>query len=200
MDIDELLIILEKNRSKLTKLEDDFYQKIKGRIAELEDLKKDADDDEISRIDDEIRTIKRIQRKIFETRTSKIIRAAWAKVCGESVGSENLTGIERNLFENLVKIISDFRDVLMGEGKTGIETEGETRKGREGGGENAEELGKPGSGFEVVRIKMNVGKFEGVDGKTYKLSREDVVTLPTLNAKALIKADAAEAISWRDER
>ena len=71
MDIDELLIILEKNRSKLTKLEDDFYQKVKTRIVELEELRKEANDDEISRIDDEIRTIRRIQRRIFEARTSK---------------------------------------------------------------------------------------------------------------------------------
>jgi len=34
----------------------------------------------------------------------------------------------------------------------------------------------------------------GVDGKTYKLRREDVVVLPELNAKALIKDGVAEEI------
>ena len=190
MDIDELLIVLEKNRSKLTKLEDDFYQKIRKRISELEELRKGADDNEISRIDDEIRTIKRIQRRIFETRTSKIIRAAWAKVCGESVNVENLTSAEKNLLVKLIELISEFRDSISGEEKNQTEIKREVDEGKE--------VSNPD--FELVRIKTNIGKIEGVDGKTYKLSREDVVTLPKLNAKALIKADAAEPIKWRDER
>ncbi len=192
MDIDELLIVLEKNRSKLTKLEDDFYQQIQRRISELEESRKDADDYEISRIDDEIRTIKRIQRKIFETRTSKIIRAAWAKVCGEAVSVENLTTAERNLLVKLTELISEFRDSITGETTTDT-TETERQKNQKGDNEIPYD-------FELVRVKTNVGKFEGVDGKTYKLSREDVVTLPKLNAKALIKADAAEPISWGDDK
>ncbi len=189
MDIDELLIVLEKNRSKLTKLDDDFYQQIRKRILELEESRKDADDYEISRIDDEIRTIKRIQKKIFEARTSKIIRAAWAKVCGEAVSVENLTTAERNLLVKLTELISEFRDTITGEATA------ETENSKNQADENPDEVSHD---FELVRVKTNIGKFEGVDGKTYKLSREDVVTLPKLNAKALIKADAAEPISWGD--
>jgi DNA replication factor GINS len=181
MDIDELLVILEKNRTKLTKLDDDFYQQIRKRILELEELRKDAVEEEISRIDDEIRTIKRIQRKIFETRTSKIIRAAWAKVCGESVSVENLTNAEKNLLFKLTDLISEFRDSIM-ESKF-----------------EAEKTEEKSNNIELLRIKTNIGKLES-DGKTYKLSREDVVTLPKLSAKALIKADAAESIEWRDKR
>jgi DNA replication factor GINS len=191
MDIDELLIVLEKNRSKLTKLEDDFYQQIRKRISELEKLRREADDYEASRIDDEIRTIKRIQRKIFETRTSKIIRAAWAKVCGEAVSVENLTSAERDLLTKLTDLISEFRDVLTGE----VSPEGENTNAQANEG-----YGKNSRDYELIRVKTNIGKFEGVDGKTYKLSREDVVTLPKLNAKALIKADAAEPITWGDEQ
>ncbi|RLI78816.1 hypothetical protein DRP07_10685 [Archaeoglobales archaeon] len=189
MDIDELLIILEKNRSKLTKLEDDFYGQIQKRISELEDSRKDADDYEISRIDDEIRTIKRIQRRIFEARTSKIIRAAWAKVCGEAVNVENLTTAEKDLLTKLTNLISEFRDAMTEK----VNTEIENAKNQ-----TNEDLSETSQDFELVRVKTNIGKFEGVDGKTYKLSREDVVTLPKLNAKALIKADAAEPISWGD--
>jgi len=189
MDIDELLIILEKNRSKLTKLEDDFYGQIQKRISELEDSRKDADDYEISRIDDEIRTIKRIQRRIFEARTSKIIRAAWAKVCGEAVNVENLTTAEKDLLTKLTNLISEFRDAMTEK----VNTEIENAKNQ-----TNEDLSETSQDFELVRVKTNMGKFEGVDGKTYKLSREDVVTLPKLNAKALIKADAAEPISWGD--
>ncbi|MBO8182064.1 MAG: hypothetical protein H0Z28_04625 [Archaeoglobus sp.] len=193
MDIDELLIVLEKNRSKLTKLEDDFYQNIRRKILELEELRKDADDDEVSRIDDEIRTIKRIQRKIFETRTSKIIRAAWAKVCGEAVNVENLTTAEKNLLMKLTELISEFRDSITGE-VAAENTKNQTAKVIN------EVINEASKDFELVRVKTNIGKFEGVDGKTYKLSREDVVTLPKLNAKALIKADAAEPIDWGDSK
>jgi DNA replication factor GINS len=181
MDIDELLVILEKNRTKLTKLDDDFYQQIRKRILELEELRNDAAEEEISRIDDEIRTIRRIQRKIFETRTSKIIRIAWAKVCGESVGVENLTNAEKNLLFKLTNLISEFRDSIM-EGKF-----------------EAEKPEQELHNAELLRIKTNVGRVE-INGKTYKLSKEDVVTLPKSDARALIKADAAEPIDWRNKR
>jgi DNA replication factor GINS len=179
MDIDELLIILEKNRNRLTKLEDDFYEKIQEKISELENLRKEADDYEISRIDDNIRTIRRIHRKIFETRTSKIIRAAWAAVCGEGGSVENLTSVERNLYAKLVETLSDYRDAVISGMKKAVDEK---------------HIEKDLPEYVLVRVKTDIEEFEGIDGKTYKLSREEVVTLPKLNAKALIKADAVEPI------
>ena len=175
MDIDELLTILEKSKSgKLQKIDENLYDKIKEKIAELEERKKNASsEDEIIRLEDEIRTLKRIQRRIFEIRTSKIIKMAWAKVCETETDEEfdNMTSAEKSLFKKLVEILENFKRLILEH----VKREEEVK-------------------YMLVRIKKDIPEFVGVDGKTYKLRREDVVVLPELNAKALIKDGIAEEI------
>ncbi|MDI9610863.1 MAG: hypothetical protein QXQ38_01550 [Archaeoglobaceae archaeon] len=163
--IEELLTIIEKNRSQLAKIDEDLYERIRKRIEELETLKEDNE-----RVEDEIRALKRLQKKIFELRTGKIINAAWAEVCGQEVGlnEENMSSLEREFFRTLVEVITEFRRKVF-EKKT-------------------EKLEKV-----LVRIKKDV-EILGVDGKRYKLRREDVATLPAENAEVLIKSGVAERI------
>ncbi len=180
MDIEELLIIVEKSRgSKIQKIDPDFYEMLRNRIKELEELRKESE--EVERIDDEIRTIRKIQRRIFEARVSKIVRAAWAEVCETESGiegMENLIDRERELFRKIVEVLRDFRKWVF---------EGESFK------EGRDEAGGERKTF-VVRVKQDIPEFEGVDGKTYKLRKGDVVTLPSLNANVLVKSDAVEVI------
>ncbi|HIP62725.1 MAG TPA: hypothetical protein EYH04_01150 [Archaeoglobus profundus] len=180
MDINELLAILEKSKQgKLLKISEDFYDRIKDRIKELEELKKSAkSDDELIKIEDEIRTLKRIQRRIFELRTSRIIRAAWAKVCETDTGEEleNMIELEKILFRKLVELLEKFKRLILERREEKVEEE------------VVEE------GYIMVRIKKDIPEFEGVDGKIYKLRKEDVVLLPALNAKALIKNGVAEEV------
>ncbi len=182
MDIEELMILIEKSRKALVVIEESLFEDLKERISELEVLKKSADsDEEIQRIDDELRTLRRIQRKLFEERTGKIIRAAWAEVCGTVSGIEgleNLTTREKLFYRELVDLISSFRDEVI----FGIGAEKE----------ESEEI-EDAEGYRVVRLLDSV-EFEGIDGKTYKLRREDVVALPSLNANALIKGGIAEVV------
>jgi DNA replication factor GINS len=183
MDMDELLLILEKCKAgKLQKINDNLYANLKERIKELEEMRKTADENEILRIEDEIRTLKRIQKKIFEARTGKIVRAAWAEICGASVSGdlENMIEKEKELFRKLVDVIKEFK-------KWVEESKEEVKEGRKGE-------------YMLIRIKSDIPEFQGVDGKTYKLRREDVITLPTLNAKALIKGGVAEEITVKDVR
>ncbi len=176
MNIDELLLLIEKNRMQLSKIDDELYTKIRERIAELEELKRSAGDSDFFRFEDEIRTLRRIQRKIFELRTGKIISAAWAEVCGQQVGSdvENMCIHERYFFKRLMDVIKEFK-------KTVFEGEGGKREDR-----------------VLVRIKKDV-EIQGSDGKTYKLRREDMVTLPQLNADALVKGGVAERIEVKED-
>ena len=180
MDINELLLILEKSKQgKLLKISEDFYDRIKDRIKELEELKKNAkSDDELIKIEDEIRTLKRIQRRIFELRTSRIIWAAWAKVCETDTEEEleNMIELEKTLFRKLVELLEKFKRLILERREEKVEEE------------VVEE------GYIMVRIKKDIPEFEGVDGKIYKLRREDVVLLPALNAKALIKSGVAEEV------
>ncbi|OYT34587.1 hypothetical protein B6U96_12635 [Archaeoglobales archaeon ex4484_92] len=170
MNIDDLILIIEKNKLSLSKIDDDFYEKMRERIEELELKRKSGDETEFLRVDDELRALKRIQKKIFEVRTGRIINAAWAEVCGQFIGDdvENMISEERDFFKKLIDIITEFK-IRMLEGR---------REKRE---------------LVLVRLKRNV-EIQGVDGKKYKLRREDIVTLPPPNADTLIKAGFAEKI------
>ncbi len=175
MNIDELLLLVEKNRLQLSKIDDELYERIRRRICELEELKTSASETEILRFEDEIRALKRLQRKIFEMRTGRIVNAAWAEVCGQPVGNdvENMCTHERAFFKKLLDVIKEFKKSVL---------EGEVKK---------EER------RVLVRIKKDI-EIQGSDGKTYKLRREDVVTLPQLNADALIKSGFAEKIEVKE--
>ncbi|MEM4472997.1 MAG: hypothetical protein QXR27_03195 [Archaeoglobaceae archaeon] len=163
--IEEFLILIDKNRSQLSKIDEDFYEKVRKRIEELEEKRKEDE-----RVEDEIRTLKRLQKKLFELRTGKIINAAWAEVCGQEVSfnEENLIEAEKIFFRKLIELIESFRREVFEEKKVKISR-------------------------VLVRIKKDV-EILGIDGKRYKLRKEDVATLPAENAEVLIKSGMAEKI------
>ncbi|MEM1593865.1 MAG: hypothetical protein QXN27_04270 [Archaeoglobaceae archaeon] len=162
--IEELLILVDKNKSQITKINEDLYERVRKRIEELEKIKEDE------RVLDELKTIKRLQKRLFELRTGKIINAAWAEVCGQEISfnEDDLTSLERNFFKKLVELISEFRREVFEERRTCIDR-------------------------VLVRMKKDV-EILGVDGKRYKLRREDVATLPSENAEVLIKSGVAERV------
>jgi len=66
--------------------------------------------------------------------------------------------------------------------------DGDVPTGRADGGN------PPEAERETVRITQDVGEIFGVDERTYTLESEDVVTLPEVNAGALVERDAAEKL------
>lgn len=163
--LEELIVLVDKNKSQITKIDENLYEKIRKRIEELEKMK-----EEDERVLDELRTIKRMQKKLFELRTGKIINAAWAKVCEQEISfrEDDLTSAERNFFKKLVELIGEFKREVFEDRRVCVER-------------------------VLVRIKKDV-EILGVDGKRYKLRREDVATLPAENAEVLIKSGMAEKI------
>ncbi len=179
MNVDELLILLEKNREGIQKIDEDLFQQISSRIEELMEMRKKADDAEFEKIDEELRTLRRIQKRIFELRTIKIINIAWAEVCETESGiegKENMISAEREFYSSLLNLLKDYRETIL-RAKPSQDKEVEEKPER-----------------ILVRIKQDIPEFEGVDGKTYKLRKEDVVLIPSLNANALIKSGIAEKI------
>jgi len=47
---------------------------------------------------------------------------------------------------------------------------------------------------ETIRVTRDVGEIVGIDERVYELASEDVVTLPTANAKPLVDRNAAERL------
>lgn len=180
MNVDDLLILVERSREKIEKIDEDFYLRLKERIRELEKLKREADDEEYIKIDEELRTLRRIQKRIFELRTYKIVQLVWAEICETDSGiegKENLIDVERELYRKLKELLAEYRHSIF-EGISVVEDHMPVT-------ENERIL---------IRVKQDVPEFEGVDGKTYKLRREDVVLIPALNANALINSGIAEKI------
>jgi len=168
--IEELLLLIDKNRSQISKMDEDLYEKVRKRIEELEEKRKEDE-----RFEDEIKTLKRLQKKLFELRTGKIINAAWAEVCGQEISfsEENLIESERIFFRKLVELIDSFRREVFEEKRSKPER-------------------------VLVRIKKDI-EILGIDGKRYKLRREDVATLPLENAEVLIKGGIAEKVEVREQ-
>ncbi|WP_456328126.1 hypothetical protein [Archaeoglobus sp.] len=170
MDIDEIIAVWESCRNgEFKKIPEDFYETIQSMIEDREKKKAYADEDEYYRLEDEIRTLKRIRKDVFEARVNRILKMAWMSMCGCRVDEDSMIEAERDLYRRIVEILEKFKSLIFG-------------KRRE------EKV--------LVRVKRDV-EFEGVDGRIYKLKREDVVLLPKLNAKALIEGGLAEEIEFK---
>ncbi len=170
MDIDEVIEIWERCRSgEFKKIPDDFYDVLQEMIEEREKIKNNVDEEEYFKIEDEIRTLRRIRREVFEARLNRILKMAWMNVCGCKVDEDSMMEVERDLFRRIVEILETFKSKIFG-----------GRRERK----------------VLVRVKRDV-EFEGVDGRSYRLKREDVVLLPEENAKALIEGGFAEKVSCK---
>ena len=67
-------------------------------------------------------------------------------------------------------------------------TEGRDRTGTGTGNESGT------TDRETIRVTRDVGEIVGIDERVYELASEDVVTLPTANAKPLVDRNAAERL------
>jgi DNA replication factor GINS len=175
MDIEEILAIWEScKEGKFQKIPEDFYERIDEMIKEREKKKSEVDEVEYLKIEDEIRTLKRIRNDVFEVRMGKILKLAWAKVCGRNVELDCMIGIEKDLFDKIVELLEKFKSAILGKLKKEEKVE-----------------------YVLVRIKKDIPEFEGVDGRIYRLKKEDIVLLPQLNAKALIESGVAEIVEFK---
>jgi DNA replication factor GINS len=95
---------------------------------------------------------------------------AWMSMCGCKVDEDSMIEAEKDLYRRIVELLEKFKSRIFG------------RKREE---------------KVLVRIKKDIPEFEGVDGRVYRLRREDVVLLPKLNAKALVEGGIAEEVEYK---
>ncbi len=168
MDIDEIIAIWESCRNgEFRRIPENFYDTLKEMIEEREKAKNNVDENDYFKIEDEIRTLKRIRRDVFEARVNRILKMAWMNVCGCKVDEESMIEVERDLYRKIIEILEKFKSKIF---------------------ERKEKI--------MVRVKRDV-EFEGVNGRTYKLRRDDIVLLPNENAKALIEGGFVEEIKYK---
>ena len=201
MDFEELRDILTREqRSKLAKLEPDFYESVRAYLDGLREEQKTASDREAPLLADELETAGDRLQRIFKLRVGKIVKLASLNISMEIDGTryevDAMTPVERDIYHSVLAAVRQGWSEIVGilAGKSGPPTPEETpaRIVEEvSDAEQIEDVEVPGHGvlddYTIVRVLKDIPTFMGADSHHYTLAKNDVVTLPNLNAKVLCK-------------
>ncbi len=199
----------KKSQTKLAELEPDFYDLAKEYIGRLErEATKATSENPTSSkahfLQDELRKARKRLEQIFEYRGRKIAILAHSKVSGADVDLKGLTTQEIALFERLTAVLSEGRRVVFGGGEgqpkpqqspaKQIQVEGP--KGDAEAPAQSEKIAPSQRKTVTIYITEDVPPFAGIDA-TYKLKKEDVVSLPQEYGDVLVKRGKARYIDVR---
>ncbi len=190
----------ESQKKALSRLEPDFWERVQAYVEALEgDLKKESSRDPNSAkaalLRDELKKVLKRREQIYQYRERKMALMVTSAASGASVDTSPLTRLEERSFKALLEVLEGGRSRAFG---MAVEEEREAKEEapKETKKEVKRERKKPAKAVKektLVRILEDVPPFLGLD-MTYKLRKEDVVTLPDEVAKVLISKGKAERI------
>ena len=191
----------ESRRKALTRMEPGFYGKFVAYLEDLEakcaaETKKDFNSAKAVLLRDELRKVLRKREQIYAIRERKIAMLALAKVGGGPADTSVLTEEERNLYDGLVRILSESREAALG---SPVAVEPVAREAKEAPPEEeteapaAEAVAEGDENHVMIRLLEDVPPFAGLEG-TYALHKSDVVSLPASIAAVLLKKGAAAEV------
>lgn len=209
-EIDDL-VREEKKSSKLSRLEDNFYQEvhklIKALKSELEGSKPGSAKYKI--LERDMGNTKNQLEKLFEFRTWKILRkSALQNDDKTDFGLANMTEEEKRMYHEIKNIINSYHngiyEIINGKQsmpQPGIEeNRGAKRKElekkeikKEMKEKTTEDTIKETQRDEymVIRALQDIPGFRGIDMHDYTLKQDDVAAIPNTNAEALCKRKIA---------
>ncbi len=188
MDIEKLWEILykERNTASLQELPETFCDEVREYIKKLEDEKREVVD--VRRrelVEDEIRNVRMKVEDIIKRRIGKIVKLASSgmKTAPKGMLEEEekiFTGVKSHVEEGKERIFA----LLLGEkeGEREEKSEKEVEKAR---------TSSSGEELHIVRVLEDIPTFMGIDGRIYKVKKEDVIMLPKTNAEILCKRRVA---------
>lgn len=153
----------ERDSKKLQKIPDNFFDLVIDYMDKKEKIK-DKTSLELLEIENAKNTIKRL----IDLREKKVMELALVSSRTGTV-PENLTSIEKGLFQRCIDILKEFRDNISIEMKK-----------------------KPSE--IVYKVKKSIPDFIGPDMKVYNLRENDIVSLPRELTDLLIKEDLIEEV------
>src|SRR2546422_8403610 len=206
----------ESGKKTLVALEADFYDKLSSYIGRLEEsankeAQKDPNSPKALLLQDELRKVCKRRDQIFTYRERKLALLASSRASGSEVEGPNLPAHERFLFDNMVALLRKSRTDAFGGSAFGVEPAPPPATSTV---VPAKE--KP-AGMKVVRaqetrrapvapslkdhvlvhVLEDVPPFAGID-TTYRLKKEDVVTLPKTIAQILVDRGKARIVQMPD--
>ena len=177
---------LEKASPFLSKVNINFYSDLTDYLKNLDDvIKQEKKSENVKIFLEEINNTKKIAFNIYESREKKIVQFALSKVRGGKPDLKNILEIEQKLLESLVELIIQTRINLLKEKQNKDENISHQKEEIESSKENDN---------KIVRILENIPEFIGTDMKTYRLRKEDVLTVSKEIGATLIKRGVVEVI------
>lgn len=186
----------ESSKKMLTHLEPDFYDKMNRYLRGLEtelaaERQKDANSKATMLLQDELQKAKTKREQISQFRERKLALLASQRAAGADVELRGLAKPEQDLLERLVEILANHRREALGlAAKPAIASETTSGPVRP-----PSTRGTPSSPRGVLlHILEDIPPFAGPDG-TFRLKKEDLVTLPAQLAKVLVERGKARIVN-----
>lgn len=213
----------ERATDSLQHLRPEFYEEVAAYLGDLRhernQLAAAADDPftdpDVKRLSDELQAAERTVEALYERRVGKIVKLASFAAADMAAEVDGLTTEERDLFDTIVHSIGEFGEEIHHTLQQETEADSMQQTYRSDSVEStdstASELSSPSTETAdsddiaeqttdeeidrmTVRITEDIGPIVGVDERDYSLAANDIVTLPTENARPLIDGDVAEVI------
>ena len=202
MDTEKLWEILykERNTASLQELPENFCEEVTEYMEKLREEKEEADERRRELVEDEIRNARMKVEDIIKRRIGKIVKLASS---GMKTAPKGMLAEEEKIFEGVKKHVLEGKERIFAlvTGEKGGESEEKREK-------EDEELAKltlkeekkttgsvhatsQGEELHIVRILEDIPTFMGIDGRIYKVKKEDVIMLPKTNAEILCKRGVA---------
>ncbi len=209
----------ESGKKTLVSLEADFYDKLAAYIARLDDsankeAQKNPNSPKALLLQDELRKVRKRRDQIFTYRERKLALLASSRASGAEVDVPNLPGQERSLFENIVALLKKSRADAFGGSPFAADSapppamestvakpeapKKEPERMKVVRAEDTKRVAAPATlkDHVLVHVLEDLPPFAGID-MTYKLKKEDVVTLPKTIAEILVNRGKARIVQVR---
>ena len=190
----------ESRRKALTTLESDFWERLQGYVEGLEadlaqETSRDPNSAKAALLRDELKKVLKRREQIWQYRGRKMALMAWSTAAGATTDTGVLTPLETKSFEELMRVLDASRRRAFGTGEdTGpAEASPEPAKAKPDSPTPEKAPGRPAKEQVLLRILEDIPPFVGVD-VTYRLRKQDVVSLPPELAQVLTKKGTAEEI------
>lgn len=177
---------LEKTSPLISKIDINFYKELSNYLISLKDaIKQEGNSEKVRLFQEEINNTEKIAFSIYEFREKKIVQAALSKARGGKPDLKNALEVEKNLFDRIVKIINENREIILMQKQNSKKDKNSELKLS-----NKEEK----NNNHIVRVLENIPEFVGTDMKTYNLRKDDVLTVSEEMLNPLMKRDVVKEI------
>ena len=204
----------ESGKKTLVSLEADFYDKLAAYVARLDEganaeAQKDPNSPKALLLQDELRKVRKRRDQIFTYRERKLALLASSRASGAEVEVPHLTTQESALFENMVALLKKSRADAFGPLPHAVEAAPSTEPPRPRGPAPSKEpermrvvraeetkrtvVAPTLKDHVLVHVLEDLPPFAGID-TTYRLKKEDVVTLPKTIAEILVGRGKARIV------